>query len=102
MIFVDGILTLRALQPDGDFLLRLIDLEIVAEGLKSGRDDLYPQHAERNAVEVRLALGIRLQLESGLHLLLVFSHGMQYHGGIANRFAAIVLEDNEVRRRGKP
>ena len=98
MILVNRVLTLRTLQPHGDYLVRLIDFIVVAKGLKAGSDYLDAKGTVRNSVKVGLAFVVGFQLEAAFGLLAMFSHGMQNHGSIADGLSTLIFEHYECQR----
>src|ERR1700758_2499002 len=100
-IVIHGVLTLWPFQLDRNLRLRLLNVIVFSEGLKSRGQHLHPQHAIRNAVKTRLPFRVSLQFHVPAFLLALRIHGMHDHRSISDRLPVIVLDDLEIQKRGR-
>jgi hypothetical protein len=99
VLLVDGVLLTGPLHPNLDCHVGLIDLIVVAEGLKAPRNYLHPHRRTHGQdIDNRLAIFVGLQL----HVAFVFLslHGMKDHGSIFDGFAIHILQDGHLDARG--
>src|SRR5207245_10916812 len=68
MLLITRILARRSFHANGDFHLRLVDVVVIAKTLESRGHHLIAQFPVRHAVEIRLAVRIRLALQSAARL----------------------------------
>src|SRR4029077_19629181 len=96
MLFVDRVLPHWPLHLDRDLNRRLVDGVVVANRLYTAGQHLDPQLTVRHTIKAGLAVRVRLDLQAAFRLLTVFLHRMHDHAGVADRFAAVVANDDEV------
>src|SRR5438067_11426559 len=98
MLLINRILARRPLYANGDFHLRLVDVIVVAKSLESLGQHLHAQFAVRHAVETRLAVRIRLDLQSAARLLSILLHRMHHHARIPHRLPVVIPNHQELER----